>query len=389
MAERMMKNADFLVIGGGITGAAIAYELQKQGHQVLLLEQAPQPRNATYYSYGGVPYWAGQQPWQKQLCQEGRDLCNQLATELEGVTEYRELDLLLTLSPQDEPEPLAQNFQSCWIPPDYLTVDEAVAVEPLLNPEAITGAFRVSHGHLHAEKTVHSYLQAFLRLGGKIVLEKVTNLLVAGETIQGVRTTHQDYFASQVILCAGGLSRALLQSYGVNLPLYFSQAFLLKTPPLHLTLKSLIMPAKFQRLTLEAQAHSLDWERVNNTVQREVLEPGAIQFLDRHCYLGQISQVVTNPDYQPSSTLLKQQLHQAIAHLLPAFAEIPTELCHCLVAFSGSPQPLMGPVANWAGLQLFTGFSSTILYAPILARHFAQWLTTERDPLLQSWFQAS
>ncbi|MEB3248221.1 MAG: FAD-dependent oxidoreductase, partial [Merismopediaceae bacterium] len=41
-----MKNADFLVIGGGITGAAIAYELQKQGHQVLLLEQAPQPRNA-------------------------------------------------------------------------------------------------------------------------------------------------------------------------------------------------------------------------------------------------------------------------------------------------------------------------------------------------------
>ncbi|MFM7383597.1 MAG: hypothetical protein ACKO1W_11185, partial [Microcystaceae cyanobacterium] len=36
-----------------------------------------------------------------------------------------------------------------------------------------------------------------------------------------------------------------------------------------------------QRLTLEAQAHSLDWERVNNTVQREVLEPGAIQFLDR------------------------------------------------------------------------------------------------------------
>ncbi|MFM8294340.1 MAG: NAD(P)/FAD-dependent oxidoreductase, partial [Microcystaceae cyanobacterium] len=167
-----MKNADFLVIGGGITGAAIAYELQKQGHQVLLLEQAPQPRNATYYSYGGVPYWAGQQPWQKQLCQEGRGLLNQLATELEGVTEYRELDLLLTLSPQDDPELIAQNFQSCWISPDYLTVDEAVAVEPLLNPEAIAGAFRVSHGHLHAEKTVHSYLQAFLRLGGKIVLEK-------------------------------------------------------------------------------------------------------------------------------------------------------------------------------------------------------------------------
>jgi glycine/D-amino acid oxidase-like deaminating enzyme len=49
-----MKTYDWIVIGGGITGAALAYELTKKNFSVLLLEQNAIANNATRYSYGGL-----------------------------------------------------------------------------------------------------------------------------------------------------------------------------------------------------------------------------------------------------------------------------------------------------------------------------------------------
>ena len=44
-----MKTYDWIIIGGGITGAALAYELTKIGFSVLLLEQYEISQNATRY----------------------------------------------------------------------------------------------------------------------------------------------------------------------------------------------------------------------------------------------------------------------------------------------------------------------------------------------------
>ena len=45
-----MTTYDWIVIGGGITGSALAYELGKQGLKVLLLEKEAQANNATFYT---------------------------------------------------------------------------------------------------------------------------------------------------------------------------------------------------------------------------------------------------------------------------------------------------------------------------------------------------
>lgn len=65
-----MKTYDWIVVGGGIAGAALAYELVKTGFAVLLLEQYQTPQNATRYSYGGLAYWSGTTPPTRQLCEE-------------------------------------------------------------------------------------------------------------------------------------------------------------------------------------------------------------------------------------------------------------------------------------------------------------------------------
>ena len=62
-----MKTYDWIVIGGGITGAALSYELRKKGLSVLLLEQNAIANNATRYSYGGLAYWSATTPLTRQL----------------------------------------------------------------------------------------------------------------------------------------------------------------------------------------------------------------------------------------------------------------------------------------------------------------------------------
>jgi glycine/D-amino acid oxidase-like deaminating enzyme len=82
-----MENYDAIVVGAGITGAAIAYELQNQGQRVLLLEKDAPLNNATALSYGGILSWAGTTPLQRQLCQEGIDYWQRLPQDLAGETE--------------------------------------------------------------------------------------------------------------------------------------------------------------------------------------------------------------------------------------------------------------------------------------------------------------
>ena len=171
-----MKTYDWIVVGAGITGAALAYELAKQGLQVLLLEKEKNPHSATYYSYGGVAYWSGITAINRQLCQESKYILSHLSQELDGETEYRELNLVLTIPHGHDPDTVRKNYENCFNPPDYLTIEEAIELEPLLNPDQIAGVLTVAHGHIHAQKTTRAYLQAFLLLGGTLEIAPVMSL---------------------------------------------------------------------------------------------------------------------------------------------------------------------------------------------------------------------
>jgi len=361
---------DWIVVGAGVSGAPLAYELQKQGQRVLLLEQAQKPYNATTFSYGGIPYWAGSTPWHQQLCRESRQLFSQLDLELEGSTEYRELDLLLYLRPEDESGTIAQSLGACLIRPNYLTASEAVLLEPQLNPAAVGGAFVVPHGHINPSKTMGAYGQAFRRWGGDMAVARVESW-----EPQGVKTDGGYYWAERLVLCAGAGGRQLLLGQGFDLPLYFSQAQVIITAPAALGLQTLVMPARMQRQQLEARADQLDWHKPTAQIAGEILEAGAIQFLDGHFCLGQISQLVTDPSYQPDRRLGEARIREAIAKILPQLGTLAGE-CHTVaVAFNPSPYPLVGRLNQQANWYLFTGFSSPWCYAPPLARHFARAVT--------------
>ena len=135
------------------------------------------------------------------------------------------------------------------------------------------------------------------------------------------------------------------------------------TPPVDLELATVVMPAIQQRFALEAQSTSATTEFPNDTI----LDPGAVQFLDGSLCLGQISSLAS--DFQPIE-VAEAEIRDRVGNVLPLLEDIPGTCHNCLVAYNNEGIALVGNVASITGLYLFSGFTSTLVYAPVLARRF-------------------
>jgi len=384
-----MAAMDWIVVGGGITGSALAYELICQGFSVMLIERYAALQDATRYSYGGVAYWAGTTALMRQLGAEGLARLRDLTIELQHDIQLRELDLVLTIPAGMNPEPIAATYQHCAIPPHLVDVDTACELEPLLNPNTIAGALTVRHGHVHLGELVAAYRQAFVRRGGIVEITEVTGLLgdrPPSDRITGVMCHQQTFLADRVVVCAGAWGRRLLQASGIPVPLYFTHAELIETPPVDLNLRSLVMPAVTQRFALEAAASHADieplWDEPGHEPVSPILDAGAVQFLDGSLRMGQISRTLTDPNAPIAADLSEQAIRQQIAAVLPALQTLPGTWHHCLVPFSRDRLPLIGAIPHRAGIYLFSGFSNPLAIVTALARRFAHAAIGQPDELL-------
>jgi glycine/D-amino acid oxidase-like deaminating enzyme len=375
------------VVGAGITGAAVSYELVKQGFNVLLLEKDHHLRGATRYSYGGLAYWSGTTEFSRQLCQEGRAIHQTLSQELEAETQFREVDLVLIIPSGEDPQSLAASYPQFATPPQLLTVAEACEMEPLLNPDAISGALTVRHGHVSPNKTNAAYLQALQRLGGEIKIAEVTGFLQTKNRISGVKTADGDYHSNNVLICAGGLSRQLLKSAGIHVRVHFTHTEALETPPVEVKLSTIIMSAAMERFQLEADATKPEleylWDQPGNEIVPLIIDRSAVQFLEGRMRIGQPSRILTNPFAKINPTESEFMIRQAIGELLPDLEHLPATWSHCLVAFTHDSLPLVGAIPNHEGIHIFSGFSNPLVFIPPLAKRFAKSMTGTTDDWIQ------
>lgn len=376
-----MKNYDIIVIGAGIAGAALSYELVTKGFSVLLLEQDTTPHNATRYSYGGLAFWSGTTDLTRQLCTESKKIYETLSEELNNDIQFRELDLLLTIPQNSNPEEIAANYQRFATVPESLSVSQACELEPLLNREAISGALTVKHGHIHPEKTTQAYIKAFLLAGGKMQISQVLEIQQENSSVK----TNTDTFSCQnIVVCAGGFSRKLLQTSGISIQTYFTHAEIIQTPPLDLKLHTLIMPANLQRPQLEAESSQNDKLWDENNQLGWILDIGAVQFKNKSLCLGQISYINTNPDADLDSVKSEAILRENIGKVLPDLENIVGNWHHCLVSFSKDNLPLVGTVPQSNNIHIFSGFSNPLVIIPPLARRLANYLLGNEDKIINS-----
>ncbi|HEV8675387.1 MAG TPA: FAD-binding oxidoreductase [Methylomirabilota bacterium] len=228
--------ADVVIIGGGISGTAAAYELARAGVAVILVEQDALASMASGWTLGGVRQ-SGRDPAELPLATAAVRRWPTLAAELEADLEYRqEGNLRLARTPAEVPiiAKLVDEQRALGLDLTFLPDRAAVrAVAPALGETVRAASYCPTDGHANPIATVRAFAAAAERHGARIRTEtRVTGIELAGGRVGGVATTTGPIAADTVVVAAGVYSDALCAMVGLSLPLTVCHATIVQTVPL-------------------------------------------------------------------------------------------------------------------------------------------------------------
>ena len=360
----MKKSYDVVIIGGGIVGCSVAFELAKRGRKdVLIIEQGYLTSGATGRCGAGI-----RQQW-------GSVLNATLAVEsthiFENLEEYTGYDYscglnqggyLLVAYTEKEWEQFHKNLEvqhALGIESYAVDLQGAKEIVPHINTEGMYGAcFCAKDGHADPFHCTFAYAKGATRLGVDIeTYTTVTGLKVENGRIHTVQTDKGDVTAKMVINCAGGHAAQLAALINDELPIF---------------------PERHQILISEPVAH--------------IMDPMVMSF-HRHFYIQQTphGSVITGigDPTEPVSFNIRSswQYLEENAHLvtqtLPAFRNLRVVRQWAgLYDMSPDRNPIINEAKEAAGFITIAGFSGHgFMVAPRTAVLLANHLTGQEDSL--------
>ena len=234
----MKSSADVVIIGGGVVGCSIAYNLARLGvKDIVLLEKNFLASGATGRCGAGV-----RQQWGTEMnCRLARESMKIFENMNEILETKRDIELkqegyLLVAYSDKEMEQFKKNIRlqhSLDIPSRLITPGEAREIVPYLNTEKMVGgAFCPTDGHANPFLVTQAYAEAAERLGVEInTYTQVTDISREKGKIVGVETDRGFIATDKVVNAAGGYSQVIGQMVGLDLPVYSERHQILVTEP--------------------------------------------------------------------------------------------------------------------------------------------------------------
>jgi len=223
-----------LIVGGGGTGGALAHDLTLRGVKVTLVERGEVTSGTTGRHHGllhsGARYAVGDRESAIECIEENtilRRICPGSFEENDG------LFVAITDEDMEYLEPLLKGCADCGIPTQTLTRDEALRLEPLLNPE-LKAAVRIPDATMdamrmplrffatakHGGAGIHSYME----VEGLLVHDH----LVSGAVVLDHVTGKEGEIRADIVVNATGPWAELIAAMaGVDVPIRPSPGVLL------------------------------------------------------------------------------------------------------------------------------------------------------------------
>jgi glycine oxidase len=218
---------DVIVVGGGVIGLSIAYELALQGLSVALLEQGSLGAEASWAGAGMLPpgNLAGAQSPEARLRAASHALWPDWSRRLREETGIdngylRCGGLTVSLSPTDRD--FADSF-SAWrhegVDLERLSRADLAERFPSLSNDVAEAFLLPDMAQVRNPRHLKALVAGCARRGVELLPgHPVVGVERAGETILALRTPQQDFRAGEFVFAAGAWSASLLQSAGVEFP---------------------------------------------------------------------------------------------------------------------------------------------------------------------------
>lgn len=244
----MNKKADIVIIGGGISGAAIAYNLAKKGMKnIIVVEKRFIASGATGACGAGI-----RQQWGTEMnCKIAKMSCDFFETandvlEYDGDIEFKQGGYLLLATSDKEKEQFRRNItlqNSLGINSKELTLEEAKEIVPILNTEGyVSAAYYDKDGHLNPFHATLAFANAAEKLGVEFLkYTEVTDIVVEDGKVTCVVTDKGLIETNKVVNAAGGHSKEIADMVGLDLPVYSERHQILVTEPIDPILSTMVM----------------------------------------------------------------------------------------------------------------------------------------------------
>ena len=234
----MPEKADVVIIGGGVMGCAIAYNLAREGLKPVVIEKSDIGGEASGANGGGVRQSARNLK-EMPLAIESIQIYGQLHEELGMDLEYvREGNLRLCTSEEelDTMRKSVENQKAANLELEMLDRKQILNINPHIGDKVIGASFCPTDGHVNPFLVTYAFFQKAKSLGARIFThEEVKDIRLQKNKVSAVITDKQIFETDLVVDAAGVAGRKVANMVGLDLPMrpVFSEAMITEPyPPL-------------------------------------------------------------------------------------------------------------------------------------------------------------
>jgi sarcosine oxidase subunit beta len=222
------RTADAIVIGGGVIGLSIAFQLAKQRLGNVVVVERNYVCSGTTGQSGAIIRQHYSNDFTASMARDSLNIFRNWRDEVGGDVHFEQTGVLILTGAEYEPA-FEQNValhQSLGIDSRQIDLAELQEIEPRISTDGLSSAcWEATAGIVDPVATVHALAMAFQREGG-ILREQteVSEILRDGDHVAGVRLSDGAEIAAPVVVNAGNLWGArLLMGFPYELPLFASR----------------------------------------------------------------------------------------------------------------------------------------------------------------------
>ena len=243
------KQAEIVIVGGGVVGASLAYFLAREGRDVALIDKGDMGGEAS--SANGAWAWtATRRPGiDIRLARHSIEWIQTLGRELERDIEYRRDGGLLVITDENQVAPVQDHVRQRakdGYPLEMLDAKQARELEPLLSESILGAAYSATSGWLNPIALVVGLAQGAKNLGAKICYHtKLLDIGIKSGRVTSAKTDKGEIHTSVLVNAAGSWAGQVGQLAGLSVPVSPYQMQMVVTEQLPPVLSHCIMGASY------------------------------------------------------------------------------------------------------------------------------------------------
>ncbi|HEV7184171.1 MAG TPA: FAD-dependent oxidoreductase [Leifsonia sp.] len=367
-SDPLPERARIVVIGGGVIGASIAYHLAEAGEKDVLLVEANVIGSGTSWHAAGLVTGARGNATLTDLAQYGLQTYQRLES-MSGIdvnyTRAGSLSIARTPGRMDEITYARDVARQRGVETEMLTPERFAEVWPLARQDGIIGSLLLAaDGHVNPGWSAVAFAKLAWEGGVKIREHvRVTGILLQDGRASGVRTSHGDIEAEQVVIAGGLWSRDLAASAGAHVPLYPAEHVHVRSNPIDGAIPTLpvFRDLDSSYYIRHEQGRLLVGAFESDGLPRAVNEISDAGFAE------------FEPDWNHFAPIRAQ-----VERTVPAVGEAGFDrFLNAPESFTPDANFAIGETAEVPGLFVAAGMNSQgIIYAPAVGRELAAWMLT-------------